>query len=58
MKYKLAFVKEIKKEYLWYKDELESLFKKHGMDQFFVSKIKPVSMYRWYPEEIFNALEK
>jgi hypothetical protein len=58
MKYKLAFVKECKKEYLWYKDEIKSLFAKHGMVDLFESKIKPIDMYRWWPGDIFAVLER
>jgi hypothetical protein len=58
MKYKLAFVKECNREYLWYKDELKNLFAIHGMSDLFESKIKPIDMYRWYPNEIFAVLER
>ena len=58
MKYKLAFVKECKKEYLWYNEELKKLFARHGMSDLFESKIEPIDLYRWYPEEIFAVLER
>ena len=58
MKYKLDFVNECKDEYLWYKDELKNLFAKHGMNDLFESKIRPVDMFRWHPTEVFAALEK
>jgi hypothetical protein len=60
MKYKLAFVKECK-EYrhdFWYKDELKELMARHGMNELYESKIKPVRNNRWNPNEIFEALEQ
>ena len=58
MKYTLKFVEECKTEYLWYKDELKVLLKKHNMQDLYVSKIEPVNRYSWYPNEVFAALEK
>lgn len=58
MKYTLAFVKECKAEYLWYKDELKELMTRHGLSEYYDTKIDVVNMYRWYPEEVFKVLEK
>jgi hypothetical protein len=57
MKYKYKFVQECKSEYLWYKDELELLLKKHNMQDEYAKSIKNVNLYRWYPYEVFQCLE-
>jgi len=58
MKYKLKFVTECNREYLWYKDEVKLLMTKHRMLDVYYSKIEPVNQYRWWPSEIFRCLEK
>lgn len=57
MKYKYGFVKEVNKEYLWYKEEIKELFIKYDMQDLWY-KIDSVDMYRWWPNEIFKVLEK
>ena len=44
MKYTLAFVKECKAEYLWYKDELKELMTRHGLSEYYDTKIDVVNM--------------
>jgi hypothetical protein len=58
MKYTLAFVNECKGPYLWYKDELKLFLAKHNMADLYNEKIEPINLYRWWPAEVFNALEK
>lgn len=58
MKYKLAFVKECKKQYLWYKEELKPLLDRHNMPGLYEAKILHIDKYRWWPEDVFAALEK
>ncbi len=55
--YTLAFVDECKKPYLWYKDELKTLMAKHNMLELYETNIDPINIYRWWPEEVFKALE-
>lgn len=56
--YKAAFVKECTRTWLWLKPDLKVLFEAHGLSRLFESKIQPIDMYRWYPREVFAALEK
>jgi hypothetical protein len=58
MKYKLAFVKEVNKNYIWYKEELKPLFNKYDMGAYYESKIESIERYRWWPSEVFAALER
>lgn len=58
MKYKLAFVDEINRHgpsFVWYLEEILGILRKYGMDP---SKVKAVNQLRWYPAEVFAALEK
>ncbi len=63
MEFTNRFMKDCKAGGLWYKDEsgeysLKYLFEKHNMQNLYEKKIVPIDMYRWYPEEVFNALVK
>lgn len=64
MIYKLAFVNACKecrpdgfKQEFWYKEELQDLFIKHDMEHLYETKIRPINNNRWYPQEVFRALE-
>jgi len=62
MKLDKEFVHECERGQLWYKDDagnhsLQYLFRKHGMMDLYMAVIEPYNMYRWYPSEIFRAIE-
>lgn len=60
MKYNYFFVKRIKAgRYLWYREELEAIFKEFGLTELFEAKIMgdKGKRYRWFPTEVFRALE-
>lgn len=59
MKYKLAFVKDIKefRENFFYKEELAVLMLHHDMLDLYNEKIRDHRTYRWSPQEIFAVLE-
>jgi hypothetical protein len=65
MIYKPKFVKAINKppgqggngNDIWYREEIVALMEKHGMKPEDIKVIAESKMYRWYPAEVFAALE-
>ena len=64
MKVTDKFIKECEDGQLWYHDSdandhsILYLFSKHHMLDLYEACIAPISMYRWYPSEIFKAIER
>lgn len=63
MKLTNEFISECTRGQLWYKDEagnrsLNYLFRKHNMMDLYDTCIATSDMYRWYPSEIFKAIER
>lgn len=56
-RYKLGFVRAIKAQNLLYREEVLALMDKHGMSAEDKQVIADNKLYRWYPHEVFAALE-
>ena len=37
---------------IWYKDELEALFREFKLTEAYETHINPINQYRWYPHEL------
>lgn len=50
-----AFLNDLNREHLWYRDELVNLLRSHDLDMY-VQPVLDNGMYRWYPQEVVDLI--